>query len=416
MTSTNTAARLAAIRGTAQPRRHNARTIAALTRNPGCARRAVLDGAGVDKQRLAAYVGFPARFGQSQFAITRGNAFEAQVKENGAAELLRLLRDLLGLPIPEVAYDDLETVTGRERESPEVRYARSRALLTRAAAGAEDAGTLFDHPLLRIEVAGQPVYLEPDLIAFRHAGRFHVVEIKSFAVIDGQADPGKVAAAAIQSAVYVLAMRELLADAGHDPELVSHDVVLVCPRDFSNQPTAVLVDVRKQLAVLRRQLGRLTRIDELLAALPPELSFDLAPDAAGVPTRDPAALVEALHAIDARYAPDCLAVCELAHFCRHEARGATAALGAPVREELGGIERVATALALARAELSPTEDQAEAAALLRSAARLRAEALAEAASTVGAARPTADGAAALAEADRDAAPAGALVLPVGAAG
>lgn len=375
-TGVGTTERLAAIRGGTAPKRHNARTIAALTRNPGCARRAVLDCAGVDKQRLAAYVDFPARFGQSGFAIARGNAFEAQVKANGAAELLALLRERLGLPIPEVAYDDLESVTGREKESAEVRYARSRALLTRAAAGADDAGTLFDHPLLRIDVAGQPVYLEPDLIAFQAGGRFHVVEIKSFAVVDGQADAGKVSSAAIQSAVYVLAMRELLAGAGFDPEIVSHDVILVCPRDFSNQPTAVLIDVRKQMAVLRRQLSRMTKVDQLLAALPADLSFDLAPDAAGVPTREPAAVADALRAVDSRYAPDCLAVCELAYFCRDEARGCTAALGPSTREALGGIEHVETVLGLAGETLEPAEEQAEAAALLRAAARLRAEVLA----------------------------------------
>ncbi|MEN3613264.1 hypothetical protein [Plantactinospora sp. ZYX-F-223] len=377
-TGRSTAERLAAIRGGAKPKRHNARTIAALTRNPGCTRRAVLDTAGVDKQRLAAYIDFPARFGQSGFAIARGNAFEVQVKASGAAELVKLLRERLGLPIPEVAYDDLETVTGREKETPEVRYARSRALLLRAAAGEDGAGTLFDHPLLALDVAGQRVYLEPDLIAFQHEGRFHVVEIKSFAVVDGQADPGKVSAAAIQSAVYVLAMRQMLAEAGHDPEIVAHDVVLVCPRDFSNQPTAVLVDVRKQLAVLRRQLGRMTKVEAMLAALPPNLSFDLAPDADGVPTRAPEALVDALHTIDARYAPDCLSVCELAYFCRAEARGCTAALGTSAREELGGIERVETALGLAKGELTPAEEQEEAATLLRNAARLRAEVLAPA--------------------------------------
>ena len=82
--------RLDRIRGAIAPRNHNARTIAALTGNPGCARRAVLDAAGVDKQRLAAHVGFPASFGQSPFAITRGNAFEAQVKANGVVEWLKV--------------------------------------------------------------------------------------------------------------------------------------------------------------------------------------------------------------------------------------------------------------------------------------------------------------------------------------
>ena len=133
--------------------------------------------------------------------------------------------------------------------------------------------------MLRLEVAGRPVYLEPDLIAFQLRGRFHVVEIKSFAVIDGQADGEKVAAAAMQSAVYVLALRDLLAELGTGPEAVADTVVLVCPENFSNQPTAALLDVRKQLTVLRRQLARLTRIDALLDALPPELTFDLDLDA-----------------------------------------------------------------------------------------------------------------------------------------
>ncbi|MEV1288633.1 hypothetical protein [Micromonospora sp. NPDC049679] len=365
--------RLGRLRGALPPRRHNARTIAALTGNPGCDRRAVLDSAGIDKQRVAAQVGFPAPAGQSRFAIARGNVFEAQVKADGAAELLRLLRERLGLPIPEVAYDDLETPDGKE--SQEERHARARELLTRAAGHVDGAGTLFDHPLLRLDVAGQPVYLEPDLIALQIEGRFHVVEIKSFAVIDDQADPGKVSGAAIQAAVYVLAMRQLLEDAGHDPELVSHNVVLVCPRDFSNQPTAALLDVRKQLATLRRQLSRMAKVDALLEGLPPELTFDLAPDAAGNPTRSPASLAAALAAVEARYAPECLSACEVAYFCRHEATGATATLGKSVREELGGIDSVETALGLAAGTLPPTEEQAEAAALLRAAARLRSEVL-----------------------------------------
>ncbi|OZV83001.1 hypothetical protein CA850_05700 [Micromonospora echinospora] len=358
---TTTEQRLAAIRGGVPARRHNARTIAALTGNPGCTRRAVLDGAGVDKPRLAERIGFPARFGQSRFAISRGNAFEAQVKADGGAELLRLVAERLG-----VSPGGVPTWTDLNADGLTQRHERSRELLTAADDDASPA--LFDHPLLSLEIAGQRVYLEPDLVAARLAGRYHVVEIKSFPVVDGQADPGKVAAAAIQSAVYVLALRELLAAAGHDPELVSADVVLICPRDFANQPVASLVDVRRQLLVLRRQLARMDRLDALLARVPEDFTAD--------PTAEPAALVAALGAVEAHYAPDCLAACELAFFCRHEARGHTAALGRPVREALGGVADVAEALALADGDHPGEPDQAEAAALLRAAARLRAEALA----------------------------------------
>ncbi len=370
-------ARLERIRGQVAPKSHNARTIAALTSNPGCARRAVMDAAGVDKQRLASYAGFPARFGQSQFAIGRGNAFEAQVKADGCAELLRLLREHLALPIPEVSYDNLDDVGGNT--SLPVRHARTRALLTRAVSSGADAGTLFDHPLLRLEVAGRPVYLEPDLIAFQLHGSFYVVEIKSFPVIDGQADGEKVAAAVIQSAVYVLALRGLLAEIGTGPQAVADTVVLVCPENFANRPTAALLDVRKQLTVLRRQLSRLDRIEALLDVLPPALTFDLELDAAGVPRRAPASVAGDIALVEARYAPECLASCEMCFFCRDEARGRTASLGRDVHDELGAVDEVSTVLGLADGTVEPSDEQIEVAAILRTVARLRRECIGDAA-------------------------------------
>ncbi len=370
-----TEARLERIRGAVPARDHNARTIAALTTNPGCTRRAVLDAAGVDKQHLGAHVGFPARSGQSRFAITRGNAFEAQVKADGCAELLRLLGERLGLPIPPVRYADLDPVGGAD--SRELRHARTREVLARSAGGG-DGGTLLDHPLLCLPVGGRTAYLEPDVIAVQVHGRFHVVEIKSFAIVDGQADGDKVAAAATQAAVYVLALRGLLAELGYGPETVAHEVVLVCPENFANRPTAVLVDVRKQLTVLSRQLSRLTNVEALLAELPPDLTFDLCADAGGVPRRPVPDVVAALRVVDAQYAPQCLDVCELAYFCRHEARDDTASLGRSVRDELGGVDSVTGVLALADGTVPAALDQGEAADLLRLASALRAEALASA--------------------------------------
>lgn len=369
----NTDIRLDAIRGSAEPKKHNARTIAALTSNPGCARRSVLDAASIDKQALAEHIGYPAAFGLSSFAIARGNAFETHVKANGCAELLRLLREHLDLPLPEVAYDDLNSVAGHE--TLEARYRRSRQLLAHAARSDEDAGTLFDHPLLRMNIAGREVYLEPDLVAFRLRDRFHVVEIKSFPVIDSRADPRKVASAAIQSAVYVLALRQLMEQLGDDPTMVSYEVFLVCPEDFSNRPTAALIDVRKQLTVVRRQLARLDDIDTLVSTLPVGLTLDLRRDEAGEATRSVEELCAALGQIDARYAPECLDTCEMAYFCRAGACGHTAALGRSVQEDLGGIDTVAAAIGLATDALAPDVHEQEAAQVLRLAEHLRRECL-----------------------------------------
>jgi hypothetical protein len=348
-----TEARLSRLRGNAVARSHNARTIAALASNPGCARRALLDAAGIDKQRLAARTGFPAPFGQSKFALARGNAFEAQLKAEGAAQLLTLLRDQLDLPTQQAHYHDIADVGGND--GLHLRHSRTRSLLT----GREPRGTMFDHPLLCLEVGGRHAYLEPDLLALRLGGQFHVVEIKSFAVIDGQADGDKVAAAAIQSAVYVLALTGLL----NDPGAVSHEAILVCPKDFSNQPVANRLDVRKQLTVLRRQLSRLARIDDLLDLLPPDLTFDLEqPDVAS-----------AVRRVDARYTPECLSTCEMCYFCRDEAADRTARLGKTVLEDLCATDSIPAVLRLARGETTPAVEQAEAAEMLRAAFGMRRE-------------------------------------------
>ncbi|MFD3530589.1 hypothetical protein [Streptomyces sp. NPDC058664] len=351
---------LAELRGPAiPPRPLDARALAALAANPGCRRRALLDGAGVDKSVLAARLGSPAPFGQSQFAIVRGNSFEAKVKADGGRELLRLI----GVEEPgTVSVPDLAAA------GPEGRVART-ALALREATG---AGTwaLLDHPLLALEVAGSPVYLEPDAVVVRPDGGWTVVEIKSFPMVDGAADASKVGAAARQAAVYVLALERVAALT--EGARVAHSVLLVCPKDFSNMPTASVVDVRKQRSVTRRQLARLTRVDEIAEALPEGTSFDVA-------ERSAEELTAAVESVPHQYAPECLAACELAFHCRGRSReaGAVETLGRSVRGELGGLTTVGAVLAAARGEEGDPEDPAVAA--LRRARTLRAEALSEAA-------------------------------------
>ncbi|MFJ4475349.1 hypothetical protein [Streptomyces xanthochromogenes] len=354
--------RLAELRGPATPARPlDARALAALAANPGCRRRALLDGAGVDKGALAEAIGSPsAAFGQSQFAFMRGNAFEAKVKGDGGTELLRLLHERMGEgaePPGQALTPDLAAA------GPEGRAARTALALREAT----EAGgwALLDHPMLALEVAGSPAYLEPDAVVVHPDGRWTVVEIKSFPMIDAAADPSKVGAAARQSAVYVLALeRVAVLTKGAS---VDHSVLLVCPRDFSNLPTASVVDVRKQLAVTRRQLTRLYRIEDIADELPPGITFDL-------DGQSGASLATAVEAVPAVYAPECLAACELAFHCRGRAReqGTVTALGRSLRGELGSLTTVEEVLAAARGESGDPADPTVAA--VRRAAALRAEA------------------------------------------
>ncbi|AQW51009.1 hypothetical protein ACIQPP_21015 [Streptomyces violaceusniger] len=423
----------------------DARALAALAANPGCRRRALLDGAGVDKGALASALGAPANFGQSQFAHQRGNSFEARVKADGGADLVRLLHERLrdGSEAPgpgAVATPDL-TAPG-----PQGRTARTALALREATEAGRWA--LLDHPMVSLDVAGSPAFLEPDAVVVHPDGSWTVVEIKSFPMVDGSADPAKVGAAARQSAVYTLALERVASMIRRPPEdggdtadaadavdavavetasaaktaeaaggaetagpvapaeaaasadpagtaarerpvtpaeaalraRVRHHVLLVCPKDFSNLPTAEMVDVRKQLAVTRRQLDRLTRIEEIAAALPEGTTFDLRlTDDGRTPTRPVEELTAAVEAVDAAYAPECLSTCELAAHCRTRSRaaGRVEALGRGVRGELGGLttmDAVLTAAMERPADDAPTGDPTVDA--LRRAAALRAEALA----------------------------------------
>ncbi|TXS40563.1 hypothetical protein EAO75_37085 [Streptomyces sp. uw30] len=355
--------RLAELRGPDVPAKAlDARALAALAANPGCKRRAILDGAGVNKAALAGALGSPSAFGQSQFALTRGNAFEAKVKADGGAELLRLVREKLDRSAepPAPARVPELTATG-----PEGRTART-ALALREATEALGEWTLLDHPMLALDVAGSPAFLEPDAVVVHPDGSWTVVEIKSFPMLDGSADPAKVGAAARQAAVYVLALEELAARLEPAPR-VRHRILLVCPKDFSNLPTASAVDVRKQRAVTARQLDRLTRIEDIADALPAGTCFS--------PELPAADLTAAVESVPATYAPECLSACELAFHCRARslASGAVTSLGRSVRAELGGLTTVEDVLSASRGESGDPDDPAVAA--LRRAARLRAEAL-----------------------------------------
>ncbi|MFJ9748515.1 hypothetical protein [Streptomyces chartreusis] len=355
--------RLAELRGPDVPAEAlDARALAALAANPGCKRRAILDGAGVNKAALAGALGSPSAFGQSQFALTRGNAFEAKVKADGGAELLRLVREKLdrGAEPPAHARVPELTATG-----PEGRTART-ALALREATEAPGEWTLLDHPMLALDVAGSPAFLEPDAVVVHPDGSWTVVEIKSFPMLDGSADPAKVGAAARQAAVYVLALEQVAARLESAPR-VRDRVLLVCPKDFSNLPTASAVDVRKQRAVTARQLDRLTRIEDIADELPAGTCFS--------PELPAADLTAAVESVPATYAPECLSACELAFHCRARSleSGAVTSLGRSVRAELGGLTTVEDVLSAARGESGDPDDPAVAA--LRRAERLRAEAL-----------------------------------------
>src|SRR4051812_20720689 len=154
------------IRGSLPRARANARSVAALTENPGCTRRRVIDSAGVAAHELAEKLGHPTPRGQSPFAIEGGNRFEDRLKKRSDYELLvEALAPYVELPMPPaLLVEDVNVVPGR-RGTPawmDARAKKTDEVLSRIARGDGGAPHVVDHPVLRFDLAGVTVNLEPD--------------------------------------------------------------------------------------------------------------------------------------------------------------------------------------------------------------------------------------------------------------
>jgi len=341
------------IRGSLPRARANARSVAALTENPGCTRRRVIDSAGLAAYELAANLGHPTPRGQSPFAIEGGNRFEDRLKRRSDYELLvDALAPYVELPKPpDLIVEDVNTVPGRRGSSAwmDARAKRTDEVLARIARGDADAPHVVDHPVLRFDLAGVTVNLEPDALAFRIGDKLELVEIKSYPIIDGQADPGKLSATAGQSAVYHMALRGTLQRLGFDPELLQWSVILVAPRNFGRTPVAHRIPLKKKSMSLSRVLGSVPKTGAVLARLPEGLTFDVDPDSELDEASLRAALSVAVSSVDAFYVPECMQSCDMAKFCRSEAWGNDdpARLGRDARDNLAGVHSLADALRLA---------------------------------------------------------------------
>lgn len=364
--------RLDRLRGSLPRASANARSVAALTENPGCSRRRIVDAAGLKAHELADRLGHPTLRGQSPFAIETGNRFEDRLKKrSGYALLVEALAPFVDLPAPpDLNVEDVNSV-GRLADAQtwmEARVAKTDEALARIARGGADAPHVVDHPVLRLDLTGSSVNLEPDALAFRVGDKLELVEIKSYAVIDGQADPAKVSATAAQSAVYHMALRATLERLGFDPELLAWSVILVAPRNFGRTPTAHRIPLRKKSAALARVLGSVPRVGELLDDLPHDLSFDV-----GWTNTDSKAASEALNvvvsAIGALYVPECVQNCDMAKFCRSEAwsNDDPSRVGRAARDSLAGVSSLSEALALARSANAADGSDADVGGALRDA-------------------------------------------------
>lgn len=349
-----------AIRGPLPKGRMSARSTAALLDNPGCARRAVLDTSGVDMLGLAESLGKPVPFGQSPFALGQGNNFELRVKRDDYVELVRVLAEL-DIELP----DTLQSVQVSGGSNNEARVAKTTEVLRAIAAGDTDAPNVVDHGMTKLMVGGVPVYLEQDALAFRHGDKLRICEVKGFPIVDGSAEPEKVGGAARQSAVYLASIQDTLEELGFDPGIVSSEVILICPRNYTIGPTAQVIDVERELRALRRQLDRRASVEDILADL--DLSAIVGDGASGKTALEHGE--ELVAALPYRYTPGCIGKCDMSNVCRSEAIAADApcALGDEAANLLGSVGTIAEALELADGAAAGSVENADVADTLQRA-------------------------------------------------
>ena len=364
--------------GTVLPTRSaSARSTAALLNNPSCVRRAVLDGARVDLGEVATRLGSPPQFGQSPFALGQGNRFERRVKANDYEELVRVVDELLGIfgGLTSLRSVSVERVPTNGLSLIEARARATADLLVAIATGDPTAPHVIDHGVTTLVVGGVAVYLEQDALAFREGERLRICEVKGFPIIDGSADPQKVGAAARQSAVYVASIQDTLAARGLDPALVSEEIILICPKNFTVQPTAALVDVSREVRALRRQLRRRSQLGAVIQDLRNTTmaqGVDLIAMLNAVQAQGGSGLTlgEFVDQLPYSYSPACLSECDFGRHCRSCAMAddQPARLGGQIAGLVGDVPTVAEAFALA-ANPQPDPDVAEVASILNLARR-----------------------------------------------
>ena len=288
--------------------------------------------------------------GADPLAIKRGRLFEEILKKDDYAELLNLLYEqdaamgAFGADARIARLRDIPVPSGRS--GLELRAAATRVELGKIARKAWDAPTLIDGAVIRARIAGEIAYFEADGLAAATGGALHVVEAKSFPLIDGRCDPVKLGAACVQAGLYAGLVRAQLHEDGLPGETVSDTGFIVLPRN-TRLGRAVLL--RQNLTFHIRRAARLLSLASLDVGVVERIQDHPFPSEKTVAAERIDALSHLMDQAGTQYRPECLEHCAAAKLCRERAyrAGRVALLGDQVRRELTGIDTLPRVLELA---------------------------------------------------------------------
>ena len=363
--------RLDAIRGNARRRSPTVRALAAYASHADCNLATLGFAAGIDFDQLLVGTRYEAQFGQSPFAFSRGLAFERMIAEHGYAATLDLLRTRMGFSVSDARIINLRSAYPKNALGMGLRAEQTRLLVRQLVTGHPSAPNLIDGAVLQATIGGVPARFEADALAARFGGPIHAGEVKSFPVVDGRADPEKLAGALNQVAIYILLTKRLVDDLGGNADLVSETAMLITPMNVGLRPTISVKDVSRNVERVERILASIPDVRTIATAIPQDVTFAVVADRSADTNRRLDSLHGLADTVGTSYSPACLSTCGNAAFCRHRAfrAGSPCLVGPQAVRLLPGVLSLQRAAELTEnAPASPSE--AAVAPYLRRAGRL----------------------------------------------
>lgn len=323
-------------------------------KNPTCNANTLSAVHNVRLDKAAEAAGLDVTFGQSPFAIARGNRFEAGLFFDGAQKLRDALERKECLPEGSTGFLDLRLKLngGRRISSVDQALNETEKWLRRIAADPVSAESIVAAPMVKIPkgvlLPEALLIIDTVTVTTTDEGRARLVvgEVKVFPDRGGHTDPRQLASARAQAGVYEHAMRlavEALGLSG-DIDIAPHGF-LVFTWPGSNSPS---IRAREDLTyqAIRAERG-FDRLEEVARAVIRDDDF----------AADNPALIERVLDAPTDYSEACLSFCDLALRCH---AGAVQAddpiiLGGEVARFLGDIT-ISRALEL-MAGVQPVDDR-----------------------------------------------------------
>lgn len=302
-------------------------------KNPTCSANTLSAVHNVRLDAAARAVGLTPSFGQSPFAISRGNRFEAGLFYDDAARLRSALERKCCLPDGSTGFLDLRLrMNGGARiKSVDDALQQTEAWLASLVSGDDDGASIVAAPMIRIPrgVILPEALLIIDVVTVRvdeDCARLQVGEIKVFPDRGGHTDPHQLATARAQAGVYQHALMLTLNSLGFADAIdISPDGLLVFTWPGSNSP-AIRPNEDLTYQAIRAERG-FERLEEVAESLVRDDDW----------SADNPTLVQRVLEADTDYSEACLSFCDLAPRCHERAVLADdpIILGADVKRVLG---------------------------------------------------------------------------------